>query len=109
MTSNTDPTPIRKVGPQGAAKRKIGRPKGSKNKRPREEVLAQQRDSADWLSARVVAMRYGIYPGTVRVWVRKGKLPAPHLIGDNTVRWSRAELDARDAMCKPVKYVRRKS
>jgi predicted DNA-binding transcriptional regulator AlpA len=102
---------INKAEPRGAAKQKRGRPKGSKNKRPREEVLADLANdpNAKYLSARQVAARYSIYPGTVRVWVKKGKLPAPYLIGDNSVRWKRSELEARDATCKPVKYGRRKS
>ena len=108
MQSNTESN-IRKVGPRGAVKRRRGRPKGSTNKRPREEVLEKHKDNAEWLSARVVAMRYGIYPGTVRAWARKGKLPAPYLIGDNTVRWKRSELDERDAESKPVRYRRPKS
>jgi len=109
MQSNTDPN-IQKVGPRGAVKRKRGRPKGSKNKRPRGEVLAEHAANAGakYLSAKQVAARYGVYPGTARAWAAKGKLPAPYLIADNTVRWKRSELDARDAKCKPVRYGRRK-
>ena len=101
---------ITKVGPRGAVKRGRGRPKGSTNKRPREEVLAEQAAHpwSEYLGAKQVGMRYGIYPGTVRTWAAEGKLPAPYLIADNTVRWKRSELDARDAKCKPVRYARRK-
>lgn len=101
---------IDKVGPRGAAKQKRGRPKGSKNKRNRDEVLAElaNNSNAEWLSARQVAVRYGIYIGTVRAWAAKGKLPDPYLIAENTVRWKVSELDARDAVCKPVKYDRQK-
>lgn len=104
-------TNISKVGPRGAAKQKRGRPKGSKNKRPREEVLAEQASHpwAKYLSAKQVGMRYGIYPGTVRAWVAKGILPQPYQLADNTVRWKRSELDERDAECKPVRYGRRTS
>lgn len=109
MQSNTEST-IQKVGPRGVVKQKGGRPKGSKNKRPRAEVLKEHaRDpSAKYLSARQVAARYGVYIGTVRVWVAKGALPQPYLVAENTVRWKRSELDVRDADFKPVKYGRRK-
>ena len=102
-------TNITKCGPRGAAKQKRGRPKGSRNKRPREEVLAERAadPNTDYLSARQVAMRYSIYVGTVRAWVAKGILPQPYQLADNTVRWKRSELDARDAECKPVRYGRR--
>ena len=102
---------IQKVGPRGIVKQKGGRPKGSKNKRPREEVLAEHTadPSAKYLSARQVAARYGCYTGTVRVWVAKGKLPQPYLIAENTVRWLRSELDAHDAELESVKYGGRKS
>ncbi len=109
MQSNTEST-IHKVGPRGIVKQKGGRPKGSKNKRARDEVLADQANdpSAIYLSARQVATRYGVYIGTVRVWVAKGNLPQPYLVAENSVRWLRSELDARDADLKPVKYGRRK-
>lgn len=108
MQKSSDPA-IRKVGPRGAVKRGRGRPKGSKNKRPREEVLAEQaaNPESEYLSAKQVSMRYSIYPGTVRAWVAQGILPSPYLIAENTVRWKRSELDARDAECKPVRYSRR--
>lgn len=104
-------TNITKVGPRGAVKRGRGRPKGSTNKRPREEVLAQAAadPNSEFLSARQVAARYGVYVGTVRTWVAKGILPRPYQIAENSVRWKRSELDARDAECKPVRYGRRKS
>ena len=103
-------TNITRVGPRGAAKQKRGRPKGSKNKRPRDEVLAKHavNPNVEYLSARQVAARYQIYVGTVRAWVAKGILPQPYQLADNTVRWKRSELNARDAKCKPVKYGRRK-
>ena len=109
MRTNTEPA-IRKVGPRGAAKQKRGRPGGSQNKRPREEVLAEHAGdpNSEFLSARQVAGRYGGYVGTTRTWVAKGILPQPYLIAENTVRWKRSELDARDAKCKPVRYARRK-
>ena len=97
---------IQKVGPRGVVKQKGCRPKGSKNKRTRAEVLTEHAtdSSAIYLSARQVAARYGIYVGTVRTWVAKGILPQPYQIAENSVRWKRAELDARDAKNKPVKY-----
>lgn len=102
---------IQKVGPRGAVKRGRGRPKGSTNKRPREEVLAQAaaNPNSEYLSARQVAARYGVYVGTVRTWVAKGLLPQPYQIAENTVRWKRSELDAHDAKCTPVRYARRRS
>jgi predicted DNA-binding transcriptional regulator AlpA len=109
MQKSSEPT-IYRVGPRGAAKQRHGRPKGSKNKRPREEVLAELANDPNtaYLSARQVALRYSVYVGTVRAWVAQGILPAPYQMADNTVRWKRSELDARDAKCKPVRYGRRK-
>jgi len=100
---------ITKVGPRGAVKRGRGRPKGSKNKRPREEVLAEQAAHpwSEYLGAKQVGMRYGIYPGTARTWAEKGLLPPPYLVAPNTVRWKRSELDEWDKKYKQVKYARR--
>jgi len=107
---STHESTIHKVGPRGIVKQKGGRPKGSKNKHTRAEVLAEHAtdSSTIYLSARQVAARYGIYVGTVRVWVAKGILPQPYQVAENSVRWLRAELEARDAKLKPVKYGRSK-
>lgn len=53
-----------------------------------------------YLSDKGVATRYSIGKSTVWYWVRKGQLPKPHKIGENTTRWKISELDDFDAVHK---------
>ena len=90
---------------------RIGRPMGSKDKQPRGAINPERIGdaAAEFLSAAEVGYIYGISQQRVRIWAQQGRLPHPYQLGENTVRWKRAELDELDAERKPVRYGRRAS
>jgi predicted DNA-binding transcriptional regulator AlpA len=94
---------------QATPEKRVGRPKGALDKKPRGRIRKERADHpfAEWLDAKEVALRYGISPGRVRIWEREGKLPPRYKLGENTVRWKRAELDEWDKKLKPIRYGRR--
>jgi predicted DNA-binding transcriptional regulator AlpA len=102
---------LEEVMQEATQEKRTGRPKGAKDKKPRGRIRAERATHlfAEWLDAKEVGMRYGISPGRVRIWEQQGKLPPRYKLGENTVRWKRAELDEWDNKRKPIKYGRRAS
>jgi prophage regulatory protein len=59
-------------------------------------MQSPENSPARYLSDKGVAARYNIGKSTVWYWVKKGKLPRPYKIGENTTRWKVAELNEFD-------------
>lgn len=50
-----------------------------------------------WVSANYLAGYFEVTPKTIWDWAKKGKLPPPQKIGENTTRWDFEKIQESEA------------
>lgn len=46
-----------------------------------------------WMTVHEVAAFLKVNERTVRAWSKSGRLPAPHRVGDHSLRWARSDIE----------------
>jgi len=60
-------------------------------------------NSPRWIRARDLVRRLGIHRITINRWVKQGRFPPPHKLGNTrSLFWNLAELEAWESKREPV-------
>lgn len=52
-----------------------------------------------YLTRKQVQLRYQVSHDTIHEWVKAGRLPAPHKLGERVARWKLDDLEAFEQRC----------
>lgn len=62
-----------------------------------DSTLPEDRPKDRWFTAKELASKYNVSEVCIWLWVKAGRLPAPHKLGPQTRRWPPEVIEAFDA------------